>query len=357
MIRRTKKAVAGRMASSIKSWGTVVMVFVLALPGCAREPDQAVPIRIPRQLVHIDLPNSMEIDPPRILLVDKSRQRMILYTYDGRWQESAQWPCSTGRNDGPKQVEGDGRTPEGIYFATRNVTQPYIAERYGSRALPLDYPSWIDQYHRRGGSAIWLHGTNQPLLANHSNGCIVLQNDHVDQVAHFIELKQTPIIIVRRMTWWSEQKAQITARKILTAVEQWQKALMYGSYNEYCRWYASASKPGMIWWQRWCRQRKSRKGSTMRPDSIMLKRALYRSNDAFVMTFEHLLAIQSQQVRIGMGKLYLKLDDGRVRIIGETYQEDSAKHRDLLFSAWRKLWKKVKQQSEFATVGQTESET
>lgn len=342
---------------ALKAWAAVVVILAMVLPGCAREQEHAAPIRIPRPLVYIDPSDSMGIDSPRAILVDKSRQRMILYTYNGHWRETAQWPCSTGRNDGPKQVEGDGKTPEGIYFATRHVTQPYIATRYGSRALPLDYPSRIDRRHRRGGSAIWLHGTNQPLMANNSNGCVVLKNEHIDQVAQYVELKRTPIIIVGRLTWWTEQKAQLAARKILSAVEQWQTAMLHGSYIEYSRWYAAESRPGMRWWQQWCRQRKSHAGIAMQPVSIMRKRSLFRSNDALVMTFDHLLAVQSQQVRVGLRKLYLNLDNGRVRIIGDAYQKDPGQKKDLLFAAWEELWKRVNQHSEFATVEQTGSET
>lgn len=355
MIWRQLNAIVSRCGLSINAWSAVLVLLAMVLPGCAREQEQTTPLRIPRPLVHIDPSESIGIDTAHAILVDKSRQRMILYTYDGHWQETAQWPCSTGKNDGPKQVEGDGKTPEGIYFATRSVTQPYIAPRYGSRALPLDYPSWIDRHHRRGGSAIWLHGTNRPLKANNSNGCVVLQNDHIDQVAKYVELNQTPIIIVGRLTWWTERKAQRAAWKILEAVEQWRTALMNGSYIEYSRWYATDSRPGMRWWQQWCRQRRSRAGIAMRPDSIIRKRSLYRSNDAFVMTFDHVLAIQSQQVRVGVRKLYLKLENGCVRIIGDTYQGDSAKHQDRLFAAWRKLWKKVNQHPEFAIAGQTGS--
>jgi murein L,D-transpeptidase YafK len=342
---------------ALKALTAAVVILAMVVPGCAREQERAAPVRIPRPLVHIDPSDGIGIDLPRAILVDKKRQRLILYTYNGHWRETAQWPCSTGRNEGPKQVEGDGKTPEGIYHATRNVTQPYIAARYGSRALPLDYPSWIDRRRRRGGSAIWLHGTDRPLVANNSNGCVVLQNEHIDQVAQYIELRQTPIIIVGRLTWWTEQKAQSTARKILSAVEQWQTAMMQGSYIQFSRWYSTDSRPGMRWWQRWCRQRKTHAGIATRPVSIMRKRSLYRSNDAFVMTFDHLLAVQSQEVRVGQRKLYLNLDNGRVRIVGDSYQHNSVQKKDPLFAAWQKLWKRVDQHREFATSGQTNSET
>jgi hypothetical protein len=325
----------------------------MVLPGCAQNPVPADPMRIPRALVYTDPCDGTGIDAPRAIIVDKSCQRMILYTYNGHWQETAQWPCSTGRNDGPKQVEGDGKTPEGIYFATRNVAQPYIAARYGSRALPLDYPNRIDRLYRRGGSAIWLHGTNQPLMANNSNGCVVLENETIDQVAQYIELKRTPIIIVSRLAYWTEQEAQGAARKILSALEQWQAAMMRGSYGEYTRWYTTDSQPAMDWWQQWCR---SRNEVERRPVSIMRQRSLVRSNDGFVMTFDHLLATQSQQVRVGLRKLYLNLDNGRVRIVGDAYQHDSRHPKDPLFAAWRELWKRVDRHRKFAAAGQADKD-
>jgi hypothetical protein len=133
--------------------------------------------------------------------------------------------------------------------------------------------------------------------------------------------------------------------------------MMQGSYLEFSRWYTTKSRPGMRWWQQWCRQRKSRAGIALRPVSTMRKRSLYRSNDAFVMTFDHLLAVQSQQVRVGLRKLYLNLENGRVRIIGDTYQKDHTQKDDPLFAAWQKLWKRVEQHRELATAIQTNSET
>jgi L,D-peptidoglycan transpeptidase YkuD (ErfK/YbiS/YcfS/YnhG family) len=337
-----------RIMHLILTWVVLSTVPVTALPACAREEKQSTNIRIPRPLVHIDPADKGEQAVMNAILVDKSRQRMVLYRYDSHWQEITQWPCSTGKQSGQKRAEGDGKTPEGVYFATRNVTQPYLSPRYGSRALPLDYPSWIDRYRRRGGSAIWLHGTNSPLIANNSNGCVVLTNDHIDQVAQYVNLYRTPIIIVGRLTWWTEQKARITAQKILTAVDHWHQALMQGSYADFSHWYRIESRPDMKWWQQWCHQRKFRSSQMKRPDGVIRQRALFRSSDAFVMTFDHFLQISSQQVRVGTRKLFLKLEKGHVRIIGDMYQRSKGRKQDALFAAWQKLQKKVKRQSEIA---------
>lgn len=337
-----------RIMPWILRWIVLVTFLATTLPACAQEEKQSATIRIPRSLVHVDSANKGEQAPLHAILVDKSRQRMVLYTYDSHWQENAKWPCSTGRQSGQKRREGDGKTPEGVYFATRNVKQPYLSARYGSRALPLDYPSWIDRFRRRGGSAIWLHGTNSPLVANNSNGCIVLRNDHIDQVAQYVDLYRTPIIIVGRLTWWTEQQARITAEKILAAVDRWHDALMQGSYIDFSRWYSTKSRPEMKWWQQWCHKRKFRSLHKIRPNGVIRQRALFRTSDAFVMTFDHFLQISSQQVSVGTRKLYLKLEKGHVRIIGDMYQRSKGHKRDALFAAWQKLREKVKRQSKIA---------
>lgn len=357
MIHHIPLPVERPIAFSIKLWLATLTLLMTVLPGCAKEQKPSRLPRLPRSLVPIDSTDRGPADTTHAILVDKSRQRMTLFKYNGHWREIAQWPCSTGKNDGPKQAEGDGKTPEGVYFATRNVTPPYIAPRYGSRALPLDYPNWIDHRHRRGGSSIWLHGTNQPLIANNSNGCVVLENAHIDQVVQYIDLNRTPIIIVGRLTWWSEQKARDTGRKILAAIEQWHDALMHGSFDEYSRWYRSESRPGMQWWQQWCKQRKSHFKGEIRPIGLVCNRSLYRSKDAIVMTFDHLLTAENQRVRVGFRKLYLKLEAGRVRIIGDTYQGNPNPGQDRLFAAWRKLWENVRRQSELATVRQSGNQT
>jgi murein L,D-transpeptidase YafK len=141
--------------------------------------DQAVPV----VLVHADAADVSAGDRQQAVLVDKSRQEVTLYRYDGRWQISAQWACSTGKVQGRKAIEGDRKTPEGVYFATRDVGARYLTETYGSRALPLDYPNWLDQQQGRTGSAIWIHGTNKLLKPHDSNGCVVMDNVAINDLA------------------------------------------------------------------------------------------------------------------------------------------------------------------------------
>ncbi len=297
---------------------------------------------VPEPLVYIDPdvvqePEDAQAHAPMVVLVDKHRQLVSLYGYQGHWRNLGQWPCSTGKADGPKEEEGDYKTPEGIYFAVRDVPGRYLSSTYGTRALPLDYPNWFDRLRNLSGSAIWLHGTNKPLKPRDSNGCVVLDNESIAQLARSIRLRQTPVIIVDRVRLCSEKLQKKEARVILEAVQQWHRALMYGDYHSFSHWYAAGRQPTMRWWQRWCRQkRKYGRGEFI---SSMVRRTIFRLDRVYVMRFDQVLRKGSRQLRIGSRLVYMTREQEKVRLLGAIYQPGPDGATDPLFLAWRKLWR------------------
>jgi murein L,D-transpeptidase YafK len=314
------------------------LVFMLLLPATGRSWAQDLEISasraIPEALVYADYENSDQPGIAFAVIVDKSRQQVFLYKQDGYWRMVAKWPCSTGKLAGPKEMEGDQRTPEGVYFAIRDVGPRFLTETYGSRAMPLDYPNWLDKRFSRSGSAIWLHGTNKNLQARDSNGCIVLENATIERLALFIGLNRTPVIIVDRLRLWAIKDARQAADVILTAADQWHEALMHGSYSDFRQFYADSAAPSMQWWQKWCRLR--HKGTLKADDnSFMERRAIYKWGDGYVLLFDHVLAASSSNRWVGRRKLYLSMSGNEVRIFGDTYQPVPPGRQDPLFQAWR----------------------
>ncbi len=288
-------------------------------------------------LIHADLAGESMEPNPLVAIVDKSRQEVSLYRYDGRWRVEAQWPCSTGKIRGRKETEGDKKTPEGVYFVTRDVGSRFLTETYGSRALPLDYPNWMDQRQQRSGSSIWIHGTNKPLKAYDSNGCVVMNNPAVSELADYLQLRQTPVIIVDHLERTSERRLRKISRTILSALAQWRDILNHGSYAAFKKCYAPEAQPTMTWWRRWCRQRhKQSLGSKAR--SIIRQRAVIRDGKNFVVLFDHYLATDAHRVWVGRRKFYLQVKDGQVGILNESYQSRAAEDKDPLFYAWKTLW-------------------
>ncbi len=135
----------------------------------------------------------------RLLVVDKSRQRLMVLRYMGEMVLEYEYPCSTGSNEGGKQLEGDARTPVGIYFTTHRYVDNKIS-MFGDRAIHLDYPNAFDLDQSRNGQGIYIHGTNQPLKPRTSNGCVAMRNEDVALVGELIKEQVTPVIIVESLS-------------------------------------------------------------------------------------------------------------------------------------------------------------
>ena len=156
--------------------------------------------RIPARLATLDPSH------PDLIYVDLPASRLYLYSYhDGELVVTADYYASIGRNGAGKEREGDRRTPVGIYFITSYIPEGQLHERYGSGALPINYPNPLDRLKQRSGYGIWLHGT-EPGWVNRSphatDGCVSLSNR--DFEAMYQALRQpfgTPVIIDDQPEW------------------------------------------------------------------------------------------------------------------------------------------------------------
>lgn len=142
------------------------------------------------------LPEGARIDR---LVVDKSQGRM--WAYDGD-HEVAVYRVAVGRGGaGPKQWEGDGRTPEGTY----RIDERHRSQNF-HRFLHVSYPAADDQRRYRAlrvadalpreggrpvgiGGAIGIHGTGDGFFRrtfgrslNRTQGCIMVSNEEAIQL-------------------------------------------------------------------------------------------------------------------------------------------------------------------------------
>ena len=145
-------------------------------------------------LLNLDLRVYVAAKPIYCLLVEKDRQRLRVLRHDGRLQVVAEYPAGTGENDGPKEKEGDAKTPEGVYFITKAYQDSKLSV-FGTRAFQLNYPNYCDLGEGRTGFGIYIHGTKQDLRLRASNGCVTLDNGDLDKLAEFIRVG-TPVFIV-----------------------------------------------------------------------------------------------------------------------------------------------------------------
>jgi len=134
-------------------------------------------------------------EPIYLILVEKNLQRLQILEYGEDLKIIADFPAATGENSGVKEVRGDSKTPEGIYFVTRVFKDDKVTI-FGDRAFHLDYPNFFDRTRGRNGDGIYIHGTNKILQPNSTNGCVTLAKNDLDQLENYLNQMVTPVIIV-----------------------------------------------------------------------------------------------------------------------------------------------------------------
>lgn len=132
---------------------------------------------------------SVQAEAPAIdkVLVLKSEQKLHLMH---RGEVVKSYRVSLGKKQGPKQYEGDQRTPEGIYW----INWRQHSKKY-NLAMHISYPNANDLKHayslnKPAGGMIMLHGTptdeDYPewyfRTLNWTDGCIALTNDDMREV-------------------------------------------------------------------------------------------------------------------------------------------------------------------------------
>ena len=190
----------------------------------------------------------MSDEQQHIIIVDTAKSRLFLYkkTDDGL-QYMADYYVTIGKNGVGKQVQGDKRTPLGVYFAGQKLMQP-LADMYGDGAYPLNYPNELDQHHNKNGSGIWLHGTptdtySRPPRA--SDGCVVLSNPDLKSLAPILQRGKTPVIIADNIDWLdtsqstSEIEAQASEKQVLQkAIDDWRNDWISQDTDDYLSHYS-----------------------------------------------------------------------------------------------------------------------
>jgi len=183
----------------------------------------------PGMLPNALLSLSVESDtfPRRAFLVDKRRRTLTVWEGDGKKLKLlGAYPTDIGQKEGDKLVQGDHRTPEGIYFFQETMDGYKVDfNQYGSRIFTLDYPNYFDNLEKKTGNGIWLHSIPESKsLLRGSRGCVVVRNVVIQELAKYIDLKQTPIVIVGTVDYLSEADWHAQQAGMRSWLEAWRQA-------------------------------------------------------------------------------------------------------------------------------------
>ena len=243
------------------------------------------------------------------ILVEKQTQRFYIYQAD---PESSQvipvfdTNCSTGEAPGPKQVEGDKKTPEGIYFIIDEHEDKDLTPIYGPRAFPTDYPHFLDRHQGKTGYAIWIHGTNKPLKPMDSNGCIALENTDVIRLSGYVTRFVTPVIIQETIQYTDADTQAKWKTGVTLFVDKWVQTHMTGTFEDYGALHLPGASLDRFDWDAWERQRQMA-GVSENPLQIQIsKMGIYRFKDILVVAMDFVVIQGQEQLMLGRRKLFLQ---------------------------------------------------
>lgn len=191
--------------------------------------DRPPPGTVPHQFVTL-APSSQHA-----IAIDASRSRLYLFentTPAGNGKPAdmrlmGDFFISVGKSGIRKRVEGDGRTPLGIYYVTSMRDRKTLPEFYGAGALPINYPNALDMQRQQTGGGIWLHGTppNQFVRAPlASDGCVVLSNPDMEHLLKTVSPKTTPVVIAEQLQWVKPQALDADRDAFERVLQRWQAA-------------------------------------------------------------------------------------------------------------------------------------
>lgn len=198
--------------------------------------ERPMPGTVPSQFLSLSPRNRHAI------AVDASRSRLYLFENSRTGLRLvADYYISLGSSGIEKNVEGDLRTPLGVYFITSNLDRRSLKDFYGAGALPINYPNALDTRRGKTGGGIWLHGTPSSQFArspNATNGCVVLANPDLDRILSTVSVRTTPVVIASRLNWVAPHSVAADSKTFEDALNAWRNAKTAGDMTRVLLFYA-----------------------------------------------------------------------------------------------------------------------
>ena len=255
-----------------------------------------------------------------VIVAEKSTHSLYIYGQkDGGPVLVKKYLMATGKKAGDKIFQGDHRTPEGVYYLTDFLTHQDLLNRHGKQgeiygvgAFVLNYPNPMDNQEGKTGGGIWLHSTNDETRIEKgldSRGCIVTANSDLIDIARYIELNRTPIIVVHELKYLNKERWTSKREKLLKTVNTWAQAWRnedFDSYiNSYHKEFSDPNKGGLSAFRTYKKAVFAQPG---KPEVEITDLSILQAGDYVMATFKQ--EYKSNTIEdIGRKTLYLKQDE------------------------------------------------
>ena len=197
-----------------------------------------------------------------VLVVDKSDRKLMVFERAGEKVKLVdEFPADIGKSDGNKTKRDDHKTPEGIYFLEKKLSQPEIPfSLYGDLAFTTNYPNLFDLREGKTGSGIWLHAIPDSVpLTRGSRGCVVVRNEVIKKISDYIKLGETPILIYDDVKYISKDQHEKKRQEMNQFIEKWRSAWESQDIGTYMSFYDNNFKAPGFDYQGWMKHKQNLK--------------------------------------------------------------------------------------------------
>lgn len=173
--------------------------------------------------------------PTLIVAISKQKKQLSLFEYDHGTLESGFGSVVMTGKLGQKLVEGDLKTPVGVYELTARFKPKdgYL----GPLAFSLSYPNLLDHLQGRGGSGIWIHGypINGERTDDNTRGCVALKNEILMEFDSRIDHARS-LAVVSEGEYMGGNADEIAS--VLAMLYRWKDAWVKSDLDSYLGFYA-----------------------------------------------------------------------------------------------------------------------
>lgn len=260
-----------------------------------------------------------------LFLVEKMSQYLFIY----RGKELVEiHPVTTGMDWEDKWIEGDKRTPEGIYYFTEFIPPHRLAKMYGGIAVVMNYPNPVDKLLNKGGSGIWLHGSdsrNRNKIPFSTRGCVVGENTSLKEIVKKIRIHNTLISVYKYIP---ESKPKTDVIGFLKSwKESWERKdvnAFLSHYSKKFRWKRGGYKEWKDYKRRVISQKKRITVSISNLTVVGFWKEGGKIPEYYVAEFYQTYSSDSYSDK-GFKRLYIWKEGGKLKIISEEFYREGRK--------------------------------
>lgn len=294
-----------------------------------------------------------------ILLVEKSTHSLFVYENQNGFPKLVKkYNSATGKFNGNKSIQGDRKTPEGVYYLNEFFESKELIEKYGeygkiygAGAFTTNYPNIMDARQGKTGGGIWLHSVDDEARVSKgtdSRGCVLVVDNDLKEISQFIDLKNTSMIIVQDLKFLNKETWEKNRNEIKQFVDSWASAWKNKDFDKYINSYSkelfeSESKGNFTAYKSYKKAIFAKKD---KPDIYFSNLSvMYHSNYAVVQMQQDYNSAVIQD--IGKKTLYLVKDENyNWKIVAEQFSKIEGQKEKIAFIPSMRFFKDSKKEQQ-----------